>query len=639
MQPTPPRSIARCLRIALALIGPFAAFAAIGAYARGLAEVRANRYLPTGYPHTASWAIEDTVVRALALVVIAAGALTVLAWVGLLLGRRLRGFSLLAYGLLAAWTSLVVSPATSWRVLRTRGEHELPNLLWNLRDELVRVRAGEGWGEHFTIFFQRELLWQPTVLLIAGILLYLFFGRSQQRSAWPGKLSSSIGGLGLLVGALLGGWTWAHPRWIAPPTESTRHDVVYVTWDSTRADHLSAYGYERNTTPELSRFAEDAVLYERAYSQHNWTRPSYMSIHTGRQGWEFVLRHGIERSKLTLAEALKNAGYRTHAFIQNPNLEWVFKFDQGFDRYVQVHHTDRPGIVVNRVERALDELTADDTPFFLFVHFEQPHWPYEPDGVFGEEGAPEWKDEEVGRLLHEHTFDPAEWNRTTPEGRERLRHLIDLYDSDLYDADRALGRLTQALAERGRLANALIVFNSDHGDEFLEHDSFGHAHANVHPEVTHVPLVLRYPDKLGIEPTRIPYPVQNLDIFPTVLDVLGLRLPEKLQGRSLLALTAEEANSRLLLSSEGGLLIVRQGERGFVHDYLRNKGPFYYDLARDPAEASPLSADEVDAGFREIEEFARWWGEEIGSKNEGEGILPEDAPAELRERLEALGYF
>ena len=621
----------RRLALLAVLVAPALAAAAAGGWVHGLANARANRYFQGGLEHAALAFVAQEVARDLGLTLLLAAPLALLV---LLLARRPRArlaAALLAWGAQAAWLSLVLSAPSSWRVTRVRFGIELPNLLWRLREE-----------------GQRELLVQPLLALAAGVLLAAWAwrrapGEADARPAWPGPRSTALaaGALGLALvawlAALLG------PRLVAPPAPSTGRPVIYVTWDSTRADHLSAYGYGRETTPELEVLAADAVLYERAYSQHNWTRPSYMSIMTGRQGWEFVLRRGIDERRTTMAEALANAGYRTLAFVQNPNLEFVFRFQQGFDRYVQVHHAERPERVVELVEARLDELAAGGRPFFLFVHLEQPHWPYERDGHFlaaRDPGTPEpVGPEEVARLLHEHRFDPELWRPDDPRAAERLQYLRDLYDGDLRDADAGLGRLVRALDARGLLRESLLLFNSDHGDEFLEHGSFGHAHANLHPELTRVPLLVRFPDSLGIAPHREQAPVANLDLLPTVLDVAGLPVPPDLEGISLLRLDPEAARERPIVSSEGGLVAVRRGDFALVRDYRRGRGPFLYDLRADPHELAPLPSPEQHPAYADLAAYADWWGAEIGSRNEGEGLVTPDMPDELRERLRALGYF
>ncbi len=614
--------------LALVLLAPALLVAVAGGWLQGLANARENRYAEAGLEHVAASFLAQEVTRDVELALL--GALPILA-LALLLARRrpLLPLALLGWGLQAAWLSLVLSGPVNWRVTRVRWGFELPNLLWRLREDELR----------------RALLIQPAACLLAAVALALWSARraGAAEARWPGRRTLRAAWVTLAVALLAALAAVLQPRLLAPPAAGTGRSVIYVTWDSTRADRLSAYGYGRETTPELAALAADAVLYERAYSQHNWTRPSYMSIMTGQQGWEFVLRRGIDRQRLTMAEALADAGYRTLAFVQNPNLEFVFRFDQGFDRYVQVHHGERPGRVVELVEERLDELAGSGGPFFLFVHFEQPHWPYEEDGPFlagrAPGAPPPVSAAEVGQLLHEHAFDPARWRSDDPAAAERLAYLRDLYDGDLRDADAALGRLVRLLDARGLLRESLFLFNSDHGDEFLEHGNFGHAHANLHPELTHVPLVVRFPDALAVAPRREATPAANLDLFPTILDVAGLPLPPELQGRSLLSLAPDEARARLIVSSEGGLVAVRRGDHALVRDYRHGRGPFLYDVRADPGELSPLPDHEEHPAFTELAAFADWWGAEIGTRNEGEGLVTPDLPAELRERLQALGYF
>lgn len=423
------------------------------------------------------------------------------------------------------------------------------------------------------------------------------------------------------------------------PAEEPRPDIVFVTWDSARVDHLSAYGYERPTTPALDALAARSVRFDRAIAQHNWTLPSYASIFTSLHNWEFPgLQWGP--SNRTLAEVLQEAGYRTIGVVQNPNLSSEFHFDQGFEVY-QEHPEGLPAAEITAA--ALDSLRAlrgREQPIFLFVHYQGPHWPYPADGPFVAEflqpDSVPLPTERINRLLATHG---EGWDPDAPDAAQKVQYILDLYDADLRATDAALDELVAGLQRLGLRDSALLVFNSDHGEEFNDRGSFGHAHENLYPELTHVPLIVRFPSRLGVEPATIVAPVQNLDILPTVLDAVGIAIPEGLSGRSLLPLEASATADRLIFSNVGLLLMVRGPRGSLLADYQGDEPVFHFhDTAADPEERHPVDRP-ADPRFLRLREAAGVWHQLFQRSLAADPTDPGPAPSEeLMRRLRALGY-
>ena len=412
----------------------------------------------------------------------------------------------------------------------------------------------------------------------------------------------------------------------APPP-----NVLFLTWDSLRADHVSAYGYERETTPVLDAFARESVLYERARSQHNWTRPSYASMLTSRHNWELP-GAALSPESTTLAERLAERGYLCVGTVQNPNLSPSFHFHQGFHVYREIDPKWSADRTAEAVLAEIDSLGERSAPLFLFAHFQGPHWPYSPhDDVPAELRSPvatPIPQRRVNELIGR-TGDP--WVPGRPGAPEKVRYVLDLYDGDIWRTDRALGLLIQGLRERGLWEGSLVVFNSDHGDEFNDRGSFGHAHKNLHDELTHVPLIVRYPPGLGQGPARVAHPVQNLDIVPTVLDALGFELPAGLSGRSLLA----PMEARLEQSSLDRYVALRDERHALMADFSGDGARLQlYDRRSDPAERQPLPNPGRNAEAAALRRAAREWAE---TQRAAEASVPELSP-ELVERLRALGY-
>ncbi len=431
---------------------------------------------------------------------------------------------------------------------------------------------------------------------------------------------------------LANGWRFV----CAPVTVPRPAPVIWVTWDSVRADRLSSYGYPTRTTPNVDSFAKDSVLFERAFSQDNWTRPSYSSMFTSRHVWEMPFTDRMDQSVWTLAEALKAAGYRTVAQVQNPNLDASFNFDQGFDRYIQLSGGASAVEVSRRAVSLLSSLAHQPKPFFLFIHFQEPHYPYHDPTLqsSGLEGR-SWSAnalEKVNRLMSSGKKEPS----FQSESEELLPLLQTAYDSDVRITDDALLPILRAIKSVGLYDRSIIIFNSDHGDELYDSEGFGHGRANVHSEVTWVPLLIRFPHWSGVRHgSRVRALVRNLDVYPTILDVIGVRLPGGLSGRSVRPESSEPIQSRVSYSNWGSWLAIRTDRYSFVLPGT-NDSPRVYDLQTDPQERAPLAASVLSADIRPLEELARKWRETVGDRVNGK--TETRGNKELMQRLRSLGY-
>lgn len=366
------------------------------------------------------------------------------------------------------------------------------------------------------------------------ITLYRKRRAVQARREWPSRVFARSC-FGVFLAALILGLAVNVAAWSKHPEKPGRPlNVIFVTWDSTRADHLSCYGYSRPTSPHLDEFAKDAVLFETAISQHNWTRPSYTSMFTGLHNWDLP-GHRLELPQLTLAEVLKSNGYRTFSYVQNPNLDAELDFNQGFDFYSRLSGSLPSQSMNHFALKRIDSISRHQDPLFLFIHYQEPHYPYREDNPFVDgflQSRPHLLSEgQINRIMRSNG--KKGWDATESDAQEKVQYLLDMYDASIRNTDEALGELIGVLKKKGLWENSLIIFNSDHGDEFCDRGQFGHAHKNLHPELTFVPFVIRFPNELGISPQRISVPVQNLDIFPTVLGVTGIPQTRRLSGRNL----------------------------------------------------------------------------------------------------------
>lgn len=406
--------------------------------------------------------------------------------------------------------------------------------------------------------------------------------------------------------------------------------AVLVTVDTLRADHLAPYGGP-DPTPTFEALAAEGVLVEAAYSPTPSTGPAHASLFTGLHPWHHgVLENAVSlpAELVPLALQLRRAGLRTAAFVSSFILDRRFGFDRGFETYwfepteTFVWRGQRRRRFFARASATTDAALAwlderRDEPFFLWIHYFDPHDPYDPPQAFAlPPGAPVDLD---GRRL-----------RSGREEGARLPELIRAYRGEVRYTDAELGRLVDSLRADGRLERIALVVTSDHGEAFGEHGHLGHG-STLYEELVRVPLLLRGP---GLPAgRRLPGPVQLEDLTPTLLAWLDLPVPADLDGVSLLGWLSGEAplprsvvlGRRRFYRGRPDLFFARSGETKWIGE---PGGSFErYDLSLDPRERAALRESEAPGVLREPMR---------ASGRRGAGALQLDP--EVRDALEALGY-
>jgi arylsulfatase A-like enzyme len=304
-----------------------------------------------------------------------------------------------------------------------------------------------------------------------------------------------------------------------------RPNVIIYLVDTLRADHLGCYGHQRGVSPRIDRFAEGATLFENTRAQAPWTLPSVASVMTGL--WPpshgvFEDTRRLAPEAVTLAEVLRDAGYQTAAVVTNGFATGAYGLDQGFDELTLIKTGHRKSHLVHRAAVAWLEDRDPERPFFLYLHTIDPHKPYLPTQELRQRFAPEA--EEIWREI---VANPRRqrWPPTDPV----VAQLRALYDAEIAENDASFGDTLDALASAGLYDDALIVFLSDHGEEFHEHHSWTHA-ADLFREVLNVPLIVKLPRQRHGH--RVSALAQQIDLMPTLLTYLGIPGPPT-QGRLL----------------------------------------------------------------------------------------------------------
>jgi arylsulfatase A-like enzyme len=368
------------------------------------------------------------------------------------------------------------------------------------------------------------------------------------------------------------------------PTITTARDagaplvVVYLV-DALRADHLSIYGYSRDTAPELARFAQEAVVFDQAIASSSWTKPSVASLFTSllpRDHGCVEYYTALDPALVTLAERMHALGYATGAVVANPLIQAKnMHFDQGFDQF---------GVPPSplRAEQAVDAaLSFVDArrgqPTFLYVHTMDTHTPYQPPPPFDRRFPPF---PEPGRSAAK----PSDY--VVPLDLDRI---VGQYDGAIAYGDREFGRLVRGLRERGLYDRATIVFLADHGEEFLDHGGFDHGHT-VFEELVRVPLVVKYPGRRE-GGRRVARQVQLLDVLPTILKSQGLPVPPGIAGRPLEESFSETGPERPAVfetkGPAGGACVsygARASEAKYIRELSLSDRELFFDLRRDPRE-------------------------------------------------------
>ncbi len=372
-----------------------------------------------------------------------------------------------------------------------------------------------------------------------------------------------------------------------------RPDVLLVTLDTTRADRLGCYGYGEPTSPAIDRLAAESYVFDNAFTTNPITLPAHTSLLTG----TYPLSHGVRNnssyrvreSVTTLAEILGVRGYQTAAVVGAFVLDSQFNLDQGFDRYddevgrdwsrdeVDRRRANAFGFAerkANLVTRAALDWLADagDEPFFLWLHYFDPHEP-----------------------------------RNAPE--PHASRFADPYDAEIAYTDEQLGKVFEALRARGRWQDTLVVVAADHGEGLLEHSEPTHS-LRIFDATMRVPWILRVPGRPG--GVRIPGLVSLVDVLPTVLELLGIESPAEVQGVSLVASldgAGGDAERQVYMESLVGRLDYGWGElrglRTLREKLIHGPRPHYYQVDIDPGEVYDRAAREPAAVERLTRELAR----------------------------------
>jgi arylsulfatase A-like enzyme len=394
---------------------------------------------------------------------------------------------------------------------------------------------------------------------------------------------------------------WSNPI-VGPVTPLGKPNILLVSIDTLRADHLGCYGYGRDTSPNLDELAGEGVLFRQAIAPSTWTLPSHASMLTGL----YPHKHGavlfgsatpLRRRFDTLAELLWRVGYRTGGFTGGGFLSSNFGFDQGFGRYT-AYGTGAQDDFEQSARDAFEWMRRPaGAPFFAFLHTYAVHMPYVPpapyDTLFDPDYAGPFKkgftEADYFRYLGKDDLDAAV-----------VEHLKALYDAGIRHMDAIFGAFFDQLKQSPIAGNTCVIVTSDHGEEFKEHGNLFHHTPKLYDELIRVPLLVWCPSRFA-GGRAIEEQVSLVDLVPTILALAdaplarpadGVSLLGPLLGRSKVAQRAlySEVN-RSIQALDGNAVGVRTGERKMIRaDW--EKGPHLFDLRSDPGETRDVAAEQ-----------------------------------------------
>jgi arylsulfatase A-like enzyme len=410
-------------------------------------------------------------------------------------------------------------------------------------------------------------------------------------------------------------------------------NVILIVLDTLRADHLGVYGYERDTSPNLDAFARENLLFKYAVTTAPWTPPSLATFFTGlyptahgvmppnsREEAQTVF-HKLSSNLLTAAEFFKERGYATSGITPNPWITRTFGYDQGFEKYQEFIRAPAGKITEEGISE-LTRLKGLNKAFFLYLHYLDPHDPYNPPEKF------------------RHFTD----QKSSYPYQEKTQKKVNLYDGEIRYMDASLGNLFAALKEQGLYEDSIIVIVGDHGEQFKEHGDQGHGF-KLHNEELNVPLMIRS----GGPAQQIDFTVSTVDVFPTMIDLAGFEIPSVAQGLSLksnensrdrigvMSEIIRKFNYKSITTFEGDKLIIDFGA-------LDNKGADTASLVgaglfnrhQDYLERQAINDPEKTKSL--LKEFDKLYRSISGSapKNEKEET---DVSDETVKQLKSLGYL
>lgn len=493
--------------------------------------------------------------------------------------------------------------------------------------------------------------WNTVVLLAAGALVFALAPRIPERALrYAG--AAAVVAIALSLGASPFAIRGVEVQRNAPAAGAP--NIILISIDSLRADHLHSYGYGRATSPNLDALAAEGTSFETVISPTSWTLPAHMTLLTSlppEKHGVITNRFRLSSSIPTLPEKLQRAGYTTAGFVSATYLDGLFGFSRGFDEYDDYTLLRVAGeksrramtahLVANRAvdwldARAKQPPAAARQPFFLFLHFFDVHYDYNPPPPYSRMFDRAYRGRSTGEL-----------DDIRPGAAPRdVNHAVALYDGEIAWVDANIGRILARLRAQGLDRNTIVAVTADHGEEFLDHGQAGHF-KTLYDEVVRVPLIVRYPGHVAAG-RRVAGQVRLMDVGPTLFSLAGVRLPRahiETAARSLACFVRPAAAKPVPAlpafgDLQGEIASLRTADAKLIRN-LRTHEEEFYDLTRDPRErhnVEPASDAGSDPHHDEVAAL-RAMLEQWRASNNGTDADAATLDEEDKAGLKSLGYM
>lgn len=417
-------------------------------------------------------------------------------------------------------------------------------------------------------------------------------------------------------------------------------NIILILCDTLRADHLSCCGYYRKTSPFIDSLIERGLFFEACYAAASRTGPSISSLFTSLYPGFHGAVNSLEGEDMkailgegnrTMAEILRDNGFYTYAIFSNVNASPLFGYAQGFEKYTFTNNPTARHVRLEAV-KVLKKLTKKK-PFFLYIHFMDPHSPYTPPEPFNNYFDPQYQGNVTGGSHKQ--LDRIMMQKEKVSSRD-IEHLAAQYDGEIRYFDNELRILFNNIESFGMLKDSIIIFTADHGEEFFEHGKLLHGYT-LYQEQLWVPLIIM---GKNIPIRKISQPVSLIDLLPTLLNLSGIKEKTQFQGRNILI--KQKSMNFYLLYAEASLnavftikykSVIKNGWK-YIYDVLDNSEELY-NLGEDPEEKINLvskNPPQLAQLRKQMKKFIR-----ATAKSSGQTITPIDE--KTREQLKTLGYI
>ena len=423
-------------------------------------------------------------------------------------------------------------------------------------------------------------------------------------------------------------------------------NIIFITVETLRADHLSCYGYARKTTPAIDSVAKRGVLFSNMFAQRALTWPSLASIMTS----SYPVDHGVRDngqllspSILTMAEILKNNGYRCGAFLAHGvGANW-----KGFDCIGEALYRDK-----EITERAIGWLKNNfNKKIFMWMHYWEPHRPYQPPEPYDSLFDPDYKGSMNGSIEQ---MDLIALNKTELDADD-LNHMVSLYDGSILFVDDQIKRVIETIKELGLEKNSLIIISADHGEDLYQHNCYFNHYASIYDSSLRIPFIIKLQDGIP-ENKQIDEVVESINIAPTILELARIPVPGHFEGRSLVPLIYSKNDrgdfKRAYSEWEDKMLSVRTDKYRYIYnpcDYHPRKvagatehtypveREELYDILEDPGESDNIVSASRDVAEGLMNDLKDWNNFQFWTR----GIMEKakEAPEHVKRQLRAVGYL